>query len=127
MKPDLIVLAGYVKLIPTELTEQYPNKIINIHPALLPSFGGKGMFGMNVHNAVFNSSVKVSGATIHFVNERYDEGLIINQMAISILEAKSAEEIAEKVLEIEHRLLPETIELFADNRINIENRRVTIL
>ncbi|MBZ0199202.1 MAG: phosphoribosylglycinamide formyltransferase, partial [Ignavibacteriaceae bacterium] len=79
---ELIVLAGFLKLIPASFIKEFRNKIINIHPALLPSFGGKGMYGMNVHEAVFQSSAKVSGATVHFIDENYDAGAIITQRCI---------------------------------------------
>ena len=123
---DLIVLAGYLKKIPDNFISQFRNKIINIHPALLPSFGGKGMYGMNVHKAVFEKSCKVSGATIHFVDEVYDNGLIINQKTVDISNAETPQDIAALVLGIEHELLPETIVLFEQNRIKIENNRVYI-
>ena len=122
---SLIVLAGYLKLIPTELVNKFENRIINIHPALLPSFGGKGMYGLNVHRAVFNSSAKVSGATVHMVDKTYDTGRIIAQRCVDISDVKSPKEIAERVLEIEHKLLPEVIQAFALNKIKyIENRIV---
>lgn len=124
---NLIVLAGFLKKIPDEFVDAFENKIINIHPALLPSFGGKGMYGMNVHLAVFNSSAKVSGATVHFVDKIYDNGKIIAQKAVDIENVKSPEEIANKVLEIEHELLPFVVEKFADNKIKIDNNRVLIL
>ena len=127
LKVDLIVLAGYLKLIPSDLIENFENKIINIHPALLPSFGGTGMYGINVHRAVFNSSAKVSGATIHFVDKSYDTGKIIAQRCVDISDVKSPEEIAEKVLRIEHQLLPEVVKAFAENKIKFESERVTIL
>ncbi|BDQ02203.1 phosphoribosylglycinamide formyltransferase [Ignavibacterium sp.] len=123
---DLIVLAGYLKLIPLDVVKHFENRIINIHPALLPSFGGKGMYGMNVHNAVFNSSAKVSGATVHFVDPEYDRGKIIAQRCVDISDVKSPEEIAERVLKIEHQLLPEVIKAFAENKIKIEDNRVVI-
>lgn len=123
---DLIVLAGFLKKIPDNFVEKYENKIINIHPALLPSFGGKGMYGINVHKAVYESSAKVSGATIHFVNKVYDEGKIIAQRCVDIADAASPEEIAERVLKIEHQLLPEVIQLFAEGKIKIINQRVVI-
>uniref|UniRef100_A0A7V2ZJ88 Phosphoribosylglycinamide formyltransferase n=1 Tax=Ignavibacterium album TaxID=591197 RepID=A0A7V2ZJ88_9BACT len=123
---DLIVLAGYLKLIPIEVVRHFENRIINIHPALLPSFGGKGMYGMNVHNAVFSSSAKVSGATVHFVDAEYDRGKIIAQRCVDISDVKSPEEIAERVLKIEHQLLPDVIKAFAENRIQIEDNRVVI-
>lgn len=124
---DLIVLAGFLKLIPSFFIKEFENKIINIHPALLPSFGGAGMYGMNVHNAVFAKSCKISGATVHFVNENYDEGLIIDQIAVDVSDAKSAEEIASKVLDVEHELLPRVVEKFALNKVKIENNRVILI
>jgi formyltetrahydrofolate-dependent phosphoribosylglycinamide formyltransferase len=124
---ELIVLAGYLKLIPELLVESFEYKIINIHPALLPAFGGKGMYGMNVHKAVFESSAKVSGATVHFVNQEYDKGKIIAQRCVDISDVKTPEEIAERVLDIEHKLLPYVIKKFAQNKIKILNNRVIIL
>ncbi len=126
MNIGLIVLAGFLKKIPDEFVDAFENKIINIHPALLPSFGGKGMYGIYVHKAVFDSSAKVSGATVHFVDKIYDNGKIIAQRAIDISDVKSPEEIAERVLKIEHELLPFVIEKFADNKIIIDNNRVLI-
>ncbi len=123
----LIVLAGYLKLIPAKLIEKFYNRIINIHPALLPSFGGKGMYGMNVHKAVFHSSAKVSGATVHFVNQEYDKGIIISQRCVDISDVKLPEEIAERVLKIEHQLLPQVIKKFAEDKIMIMNNRALIL
>src|SRR5690606_27802588 len=123
---ELIVLAGFLKLIPGEFLFEYRNRIINIHPALLPSFGGKGMYGMKVHDAVFKSSAKVSGATVHFVDENFDTGLIIDQRCVDISDVKSADEIAERVLKIEHLLLPHVLRKFAEKKIHIENQRVLI-
>lgn len=123
---ELIVLAGYLKIIPTEIINRYKNRIINIHPALLPSFGGKGMYGLKVHKAVFDSSCKVSGATVHFVDETYDTGKIIAQRCVDISDVKSPEEIAARVLEVEHKLLPAVIKLFYENQIRFENGRVQI-
>ena len=124
---DLIVLAGFLKLVPEEIVERYQNKIINIHPALLPSFGGKGMYGIKVHKAVFESSAKVSGATVHFVDLTYDTGRIIAQRCVDISDVKSPEEIAERVLKIEHQILPFVVAKFAEDKIKIENNRVIIL
>ncbi len=121
---DLIVLAGFLKKIPDNFLKAFENKIINIHPALLPSFGGKGMYGMNVHKAVYDSSAKVSGATVHFVSEVYDAGYIIAQHAVDISNVRSPQEIAEKVLKIEHELLPFVIDLFSKDKIKISNDRV---
>jgi len=125
-KVDLIVLAGFLKKIPDFLIDKFENRIINIHPALLPAFGGKGMYGDNVHKAVFEKSCKVSGVTVHFVNKIYDEGIIIAQEAVQISDINDYHEIAERVLKIEHKLLPQIIEYFAKNRIIIKENRVFI-
>lgn len=125
-KIDLIVLAGFLKLIPTEFVSAFENKIINIHPALLPSFGGKGMYGMNVHKAVFDSSAKISGATVHFVDTTYDTGTIIAQSCVDISDVESPEDIAARVLTVEHKLLPSVIKAFADGRVQKINNRVII-
>lgn len=123
---SLIVLAGYLKLIPDVLLNSFTNRIINIHPALLPAFGGKGMFGINVHKAVFDSSAKVSGATVHMVDKTYDTGKIIAQQCVDISDVSAPEEIAERVLKIEHKILPEVIKAFALNKIKFEAKRIVI-
>ena len=125
-KIDLIVLAGFLKKIPLDLIREFKNRIINIHPALLPSFGGMGMYGNNVHRAVFNSSAKVSGATVQFVDEIYDNGFIISQKAVDISDVKSPDEIAAKLLKLEHQLLPEVIKKFIDDKIKIFENRVFV-
>lgn len=122
-EPYLIVLAGYMKLVPVSVIKKYQNRIINIHPALLPKFGGKGMYGMNVHNAVFQKGEKVSGVTVHLVNENYDEGQIIYQEQVDISDCRSPEEIAEKVLKLEHKVYPEVIQKIIDGKINLDNLR----
>jgi formyltetrahydrofolate-dependent phosphoribosylglycinamide formyltransferase len=127
LEVNFIVLAGYLKLIPNDLIENFENRIINIHPALLPSFGGKGMYGLNVHRAVFNSSAKVSGATVHMVDKTYDTGKIIAQKCVDISDVKNPEEIASRVLKIEHSLLPEVIKAFAEKRVKIESDRIVII
>lgn len=116
---DLIVLAGFLKKIPDEFVDEFENKIINIHPALLPSYGGKGMYGLNVHQAVFEARDKISGATVHFVDKVYDNGKIISQRSVNIEDVKSAEEIAARVLKIEHELLPDVVQKFSEGRIKI--------
>ena len=126
LKINLIVLAGFLKLIPENFIRSFGNKIINIHPALLPSFGGSGMYGMNVHRAVFESSAQVSGATVHFVDETFDTGRIIAQRCIDISDVKSPEEIAEKVLIIEHQILPEVIEKIALGKVFVDKNRVRV-
>jgi formyltetrahydrofolate-dependent phosphoribosylglycinamide formyltransferase len=127
LEVNLIVLAGYLKLIPNELIEYFTNRIINIHPALLPSFGGKGMYGMNVHRAVFSSFAKVSGATVHMVDTTYDTGKIVAQKCVDISDVKSPEDIAERVLKIEHQLLPEVVKAFAENRVKLISDRIIII
>jgi len=108
-KIDLILLAGFMKKIPVDIVKIYENKILNIHPSLLPDYGGKGFYGMNVHSAVFNSKDKFSGATVHYVNERYDKGPILIQKKIDVQDCKSPDEIAIKVLKVEHEIFPEAV------------------
>lgn len=126
LKVELVVLAGFLKLVPEAVIDIFENKVINIHPALLPSFGGKGMYGMNVHRAVFNSSAKISGPTVHFVDKIYDNGKIIAQRAVDISDVSSPEEIAERVLKIEHELLPFVIGKFSEGKIKIIDERVVV-
>ena len=108
-KIDLILLAGFMKKIPVDIVKIYENKILNIHPSLLPDYGGKGFYGMNVHSAVFNSKDKFSGATVHYVNERYDKGPILIQKKIDVQDCKSPDEISIKVLKVEHEIFPEAV------------------
>ena len=110
----LIVLAGFMRKLSTNFLNKFKGKIINIHPALLPKYGGKGMYGMNVHQTIFENHEKFSGATVHFVNEVYDAGEIIFQKKIPIDHLKSAEEIAHEVLKIEHEIYPKVIETLAN-------------
>ncbi|MEL1241252.1 phosphoribosylglycinamide formyltransferase [Flavobacterium flavipallidum] len=110
INPDLIVLAGFLLKFPDRLIEVYPNKIINIHPALLPKYGGKGMYGMYVHNAVVENKEKESGITIHYVNENYDEGAIIFQKSVVVLGTDTPEVVAEKIHELEQKYFPGVIE-----------------
>ena len=121
-----IVLAGYLKLIGANIVKEFNNKILNIHPALLPSFGGKGMYGEYVHQAVFDQGVKVSGATVHLVNEIYDAGSIVLQKAISIEGLDSPKEIAREVLKIEHEIYPNAVKLLVENRLKFNENRVEI-
>lgn len=106
---DLIILAGYMKKIGTKFINHYKNRILNIHPALLPKYGGEGMYGMNVHKAVFENKENISGATIHLVDAEYDKGRILNQMSVEIDVNDTPELIAEKVLKVEHKLYYSTI------------------
>ena len=125
-KIDLIVLAGYLQLVPEEIIIQYRNRIINIHPSLIPSFSGKGYYGERVHEAAYNRGVKLSGATVHFVNEEMDGGPIILQEAVAIEFNDTPKRIQEKVLCLEHRLLPMAVKLFAEGRLRVVNNRVEI-
>ncbi len=108
LQPDLIVLAGFLLQFPTIILKVFPN-VINIHPALLPKYGGKGMYGMHVHQAVLDHKEIETGITIHYVNEQYDEGEFIFQKAVNIEACKTAEAIAQKVHELEHQYFPEVI------------------
>ncbi|MCI4668111.1 MAG: phosphoribosylglycinamide formyltransferase [Bacteroidia bacterium] len=112
---DLVVLAGYIKYIPTQLVQAFPNRILNIHPSLLPSYGGKGMYGMNVHRAVKASGDSKSGMSIHLVNEKYDEGELIFQAEVSLVDSWTAEEIQQAVLKLEHEHYPRVIEKVCDS------------
>ena len=110
---DMVVLAGYLQLVPIEVVERFRGRMINIHPALLPSFGGKGMYGIRVHRAVLESGARVSGATVHLVDDRYDEGAILAQWPVPVLAGDTPEMLAARVLAVEHRLLPTAVEALA--------------
>ncbi len=112
---DLVILAGFLWLIPKSLVEKYPNAIINIHPALLPNYGGKGMYGMNVHRAVIKNKERKSGISIHIVNEEYDEGSIIFQAECDIDENDTPESLASKIHSLEHKYFPKVIEQLVKN------------
>lgn len=109
-KIDFVVLAGFLWLIPQNMIQQFPNKIINLHPALLPKYGGKGMFGSHVHEAVIAAAEKESGITIHYVSERYDEGQVIFQAKCEVINGETPESLAQKIHVLEHKYLPETVE-----------------
>ena len=126
-KIDLIVLAGYLAIVSDKLINLYENKIINIHPSLIPSFCGSGFYGIHVHEHAFNRGVKVSGATVHFVSNVVDGGPIILQRAIDISDCNSPEEIQLKILyNIEHKILVEAVKLYCEDKLKIENERVII-
>ena len=108
----LIILAGYMKLLPVPIVREYYGRIINIHPALLPNYGGPGMYGLDVHRAVLASKDKHSGATVHIVDEKYDHGPILIQRIVPVMPADSPETLAARVLEIEHQILPMAIPLY---------------
>ena len=127
LSPDLVVLAGFLTILSPQVVERFPQKIINVHPALLPSFCGKGFYGMKVHEAVYESGVKYTGCTVHFVDAGVDAGPIILQEVVKVDDGDTPETIAEKVLEVEHRLLPTAIKLISEGRVVLEGRRVRIL
>ena len=120
LQPDLIVLAGFLWKIPENLIKNYPNKIINIHPALLPKYGGKGMYGNHIHESVKRNQETETGITIHFVNENYDEGAIIHQAKTEVLPNDSVEEIARKVHQLEYEHFPKVIEKLLSSPENAE-------
>lgn len=123
---DLIVLAGYLKVLSKEFIEEFNMKIINIHPSLIPSFCGKGYYGERVHRAVLDSGVKVTGATVHFVDEGTDTGPIILQDPVEIEQDDSLDTLKEKVLKVEHKLLVRAVKLYCDNRIEVKGRKTII-
>lgn len=114
-KPDLIVLAGFLLKFPEFILKEFPNKVINIHPALLPKYGGKGMYGMHVHESVVKNKEAETGITIHYVNENYDEGAIIFQNSFILSENETAETVASKIHELEYEHFPKVIEGLLEN------------
>ena len=126
-QPDLICLAGYMRLLPAQVVQAYPMRILNIHPALLPLFGGKGMYGLKVHQAAIDSGMKITGCTVHFVDEGYDTGPIILQRCVPILDDDTPETLAARVLPLEHETYIEAIRLFVQGRLRVEGRRVRVV
>jgi len=122
----LVVLAGYLKILSPEFIGEYRNKIINIHPSLIPSFCGKGYYGLRVHEAVIEYGAKITGATVHFVDEEADAGPIILQEAVEVYWNDTPEILQQRVLKIEHRLLPAAVKYYCDGRIETEGRKVKI-
>jgi phosphoribosylglycinamide formyltransferase-1 len=123
---DLVVLAGYMRLVPEIVVRAYQGRIVNVHPALLPAFGGRGMYGTRVHAAVIAAGARLSGATVHFVDERYDHGAIIAQWPVPVLSADTPQALAARVLRVEHALYPPAILAVAQSRISLdENGRAT--
>jgi phosphoribosylglycinamide formyltransferase-1 len=121
---DLVVLAGFMVLL--EIPPDFANRIMNVHPALIPAFCGKGMYGRHVHEAVLAHGVKVTGATVHFVDPEYDHGPIILQETVPVLEDDTPDSLAERVQAKERELYPRAIQLFAENRLRVEGRHVRI-
>jgi phosphoribosylglycinamide formyltransferase 1 len=121
---ELITLAGYMKKLPPAVVALYRNRILNIHPALLPAFGGQGMYGSNVHKAVIEYGAKVSGVTVHFVDDEYDHGPVILQKAVPVMDDDDYQTLAARVLEAEHECYWQAVEAVASGRIKITGRRV---
>ena len=116
---DLVVLAGYLKLVPRAVVARFRGRMLNVHPALLPSFGGEGMYGQRVHQAVLDAGARVSGVTVHFVDDHYDRGPIIAQWPVPVYATDFAETLAHRVLRVEHLLLPRVVQAVADGRVRL--------
>ncbi len=124
---DLVCLAGYMRKVPDAVLAAYTGRMMNIHAALLPAFGGKGMYGQHIHQAVLDYGAKVSGCTVHFVDAGYDTGPIILQTPVAVEEDDTAETLAARVLAAEHQTYPQAVALFAEGRLRLEGRRVAVL
>lgn len=123
---ELVILAGYLKIVSPKLVNEYRNKIINIHPSLIPAFCGKGYYGEKVHQGVIDYGSKVTGATVHFVDEGADTGPIIMQKTVEVKQDDDAKKLAERVLEVEHEILTKSISMFCENKLTVNGRRVYI-
>ena len=124
---DLVVLAGFLTIIDEQVYEAYPNAIINIHPALIPSFCGKGYYGLHVHEAALQKGVKVSGATVHFVTPECDAGPIILQKAVEVKEDDTPEALQQRIMEeVEWKILPEAVKLFCEDKLTVKDNKVYI-
>jgi phosphoribosylglycinamide formyltransferase 1 len=123
--PDLICLLGFLS--PFELRGRYEGKVLNVHPALIPAFSGKGFYGRHVHEAVLSSGVKLTGATVHFASDAYDDGPIIAQASVPVEDDDSVESLAARVQALERKLVPEAIRLIAEGRVRIEDGRTRII
>jgi formyltetrahydrofolate-dependent phosphoribosylglycinamide formyltransferase len=121
---DLIVLAGYLKLVPVDVVRAYHGRMINIHPALLPAFGGQGMYGSRVHRAVLDAGAKITGVTAHFVDDAYDRGRIIAQWPVPVFDGDDVESLAARVLRVEHIVYPRVVDAVASGRTTLDNCRV---
>ena len=123
---DLVVLAGFLKILSPNFTKAFENRIINIHPSLIPSFCGKGYYGLRVHEAAVEYGVKVSGATVHFVDENADTGPIIRQETVEVLPEDSPQDLQQRVLKIEHKILSQVVADYCDDKIRVVGRKVFI-
>ncbi len=126
LRVDYIVLAGWIKIIPASFIEHYKNRMVNIHPSLIPSFCGAGFYGMKVHEAVLSYGAKVSGCTVHFVDDVPDGGAIIAQEVVEVLDDDTPESLQQRILEREHVLLPRCVKALCEGRIKVEGRKVTV-
>jgi len=118
---ELVVLAGYLKLVPPPVTRRFRGRMVNVHPSLLPAFGGPGMYGLRVHAAVLDAGVRVSGATVHFVDEIYDRGAIVAQWPVPVFEEDTPDVLAARVLRVEHLLLPRVVDLLASQSLALDD------
>ena len=124
---DLVVLAGFLTIIDEQVYERFPNRILNVHPALIPSFCGKGFYGLHVHEAALEKGVKVSGATVHIVTPECDAGPIVLQKAVEVLQGDTPETLQRRIMEqVEWKILPRAVRLFCDEQITVENNKVYI-
>ena len=123
---DLVVLAGYLKIISPKLVNEYRNRIINIHPSLIPAFCGKGYYGEKVHQGVIDYGAKVTGATVHFVDEGADTGPIIMQKSVEVKVDDTPQSLSERVLAVEHEILKESVKLYCDNKLTVNGRGVIV-
>lgn len=126
VSPDVIVLAGYLSILPKQTIKAFKNRIVNTHPALIPAFCGMGYYGQRVHHAVIDAGAKESGCTVHLVEEGVDTGPIILQEKVPVLEGDTAVSLAERILPVEHRLLVQAVKLMCENRIEVNEHRVLI-
>ena len=124
---DLVVLAGFLTIIDEQVYERFPNRILNVHPALIPSFCGKGFYGLHVHEAALEKGVRVSGATVHIVTPECDAGPIVLQKAVAVMQDDTPETLQKRIMvEAEWKILPEAVRLFCDGKITVENNKVYI-
>ena len=123
---EVVILAGYLKIVSPKLVNEYRNKIINIHPSLIPAFCGKGYYGEKVHQGVIDYGAKVTGATVHFVDEGADTGPIIMQKTVEVKQDDDIKKLAKRVLEVEHEILTKSISMFCENKLTVNGRRVYI-
>ena len=123
---DFVALAGYLRKVPPPVVDAFREQMLNTHPALLPAFGGQGMYGRRVHEAALDYGVRWTGATIHLVEEDYDTGPVVLQQPVPVRPDDTPQTLAERVKQIEHRLYPEAVRLFAESRVTVDGRRVTI-